>query len=153
MKLTKKIEKTNNLPLSDEINPTEGITSTWLHAFRQTGRYKTSKSGNGGKWLVFITKENIDTVWRKIKEATENGFLGDYSKVSAGKENPFNEDKNKFVICVYTYDSTDVEDVKQIRARLRTLGITFKIRYKTDKATRENKYSANGDKNISLFFE
>jgi len=57
------------------------------------------------------------------------------------------------VICVYTYDWTDKEDVKRIRQELRDLGITRKIPYKADRETLSGKYAIRGDKRISKYFE
>jgi hypothetical protein len=43
-----------------------------------------------------------------------------------------------YVICVYTYDYRDKEDRDRIRNRLKELGWTDPIPYKSDKMTLDN---------------
>ena len=95
----------------------------------------------------------MDTVWRKIKKATEEGKLGDSAKVATAKFNPNATNHNTKVICVYTYDWTDTEDVKRIREELRKIGITNKIPYKADKDTLRGKYRIRGHTRISKYYE
>ena len=45
------------------------------------------------------------------------------------------------LICVYTYNFEDLDDVRRVRLRLRELGYIKKIPYKTD------------DKKVSLLYE
>ncbi len=108
-----------------------------------------------GKWLIFVNKENVDKIWNKIKLATEEGSLGIEAKVSAAKPKSTNigYEKDKHVICVYTYDWTDEKDVKRVREELRKLGITSKIPYKTDEDTIKGKYTSKGHKRISKYYE
>jgi hypothetical protein len=95
----------------------------------------------------------VDDVWEKIKRATEEGRLGGRVKVATAKPNPNAVNPDKRVICIYTYDCEDEEDVKRVRQELRKLGITGKIPYKTDKATLRGRYQIRGDKKISKYFE
>ncbi len=108
-----------------------------------------------GKWLIFVNRENINEVWEKIKLATEEGILGIEAKVSTAKPKPtdIGYEKDKHVICVYTYDWTDDKDVKRVREELRKLGITNKIPYKADEDTIKGKYAARGHKRISKYYE
>lgn len=57
------------------------------------------------------------------------------------------------VICVFTYDSTDKEDVMRIRKELRKIGIEARIPYKTDNTTKQGKYSVKGNSNLSVYYE
>lgn len=106
---------------------------------------------NGGKWMIFRSKEKIDKLWGKIRLSTILGFLGNRAKVSTAKPKPNVSDSKSFVICVYTYDSNDKKDVKRIRKELKNLGIKEVIRYKTNKSTLEGKYANKGFKNISKY--
>ena len=135
-----------------ESNPTEVTDVYWLYATRQIGNYPDATQ-RSGKWLVFATVDQIDEVWKKIKKATEEGKLGGSSKVSTNmpKANASNVDEK--VICVYTYDWTDEEDVTRVREELRKMGITRNIPYKSDDDTRQGKYRAAGDTNISKRYE
>jgi len=93
----------------------------WLYATRLTGTYPPD-SANSGKWLIFRHESHIDELWVKIKQATENGILGRSSKVATAKPNSNAQENGTKVICVYTYNWTDEEDVMQIRNELRGLG-------------------------------
>lgn len=94
-----------------------------------------------GKWLIFATLTEVDQIWKIISQATEEGLLGFASKVSTMF--PTKYDPNKKVICVYTRDYRDKEDVLSIREQLRQLGFTDKLVYKTDAATRAGIYGSN----------
>lgn len=140
----------NGLSESDKEKPSRVISSYWLHADRKTGSYPASTK-TSGKWLIFSPVEEIDSIWEKIKKATEDGILGDSSKVSTAKPNA--TDKNTKVICVYTYDWTDKKDAMRIREELRKLGITQKIPYKTNEDTACGKYVKTGHTRISKYYE
>jgi hypothetical protein len=137
----------NKLP---DKKPTESFDDYWIYAFRKNGTYK--KSINPGKWLIFEDISFIDTIWTKLKKATEDGILGYSSKVATAKYNPNATDPNTKVICVYTYDWKDEEDVMKIREELRKLGITKKIPYKSDEDTNEGKYQVKGNTRISKYY-
>lgn len=131
-------------------NPSEVDEIAWIYAKRKIGEYPAATENNG-KWLIFVPLDEVDKVWAKIKQATEEGKLGKASKVATAFESGY--DSNQKVICVYTYDWTDTEDVRRIRAELRELGITRKIPYKSDKQTLSGEYQATGHKRISKYYE
>jgi len=147
----KKLQREVALPFSDA-KPSEVTASYWIYAEREKGRYPES-SGRSGKWLVFVDVKNIDDVWAKIKRATEEGRLGGSAKVATAKPNPNATNPDTKVICVYTYDWTDEEDLRRVREELRKLGITNKIPYKADEDTLSGKYRIRGDTRISKYYE
>lgn len=132
-----------------------------------TSRYKNSKAlsawlcvdtyphhlERGGKWLIFVPVENLDGTWEKIRIATESGDLGASSKVATAKPNQNAVMQSQKVICVYTYDWTDRQDVMRIRDQLRQLGITWKIPYKSDEDTHAGKYANRGNGRTSKYYE
>ncbi|MXS77402.1 DUF1917 domain-containing protein [Nitrosomonas sp. JL21] len=124
----------------------------WIRAKRQTGTYPP-RSERGGKWLIFVPIENLDGTWEKIRIATERGELGASSKVATAKPNKNAVTNNQKVICIYTYDWTDLEDVMKIRDQLRQLGITWKIPYKSDEDTNAGKYANRGSGKMSKYYE
>ena len=134
-----------------QINPSQATNEYWLFANRKKGTYPPH-SENGGKWLIFVPMERVDKVWFKIKLATEEGMLGEMSKVATAKDNPNAINSSIKVICVYSYDWTDEEDVMRIRQELRQLGITRKIPYKADEDTESGKYANQGTKRISKYY-
>jgi len=122
----------------------------WLYAFRKKGKYPRPTK-RSGKWLIFVKPENVDEVWRKIKKATENGKLGNCSKVATARPSTLAKSRAK-VICVYTYDWKDEKDVMRIRGELRKLGITNKIPYKADIDTLKGKYKTTSSGRISKYY-
>lgn len=134
-----------------QINPSQVTDEYWIFAERRQGTYP-AHSKNGGKWLIFVPTRRIDNAWSKVKLATEAGRLGEMSKVATAKDNPNATNSSIKVICVYTYDWTDEEDVMRIRQELRQLGITRKIPYKADEDTESGKYANQGTKRISKYY-
>ncbi len=135
-----------------ESTPSRETDSYWLFAIRKQGKYPRPTERNG-KWLIFVPVRRIDAVWEKVKKSTEAGSLGEEAKVSTAKRNPNAVNPAMKVICVYTYDWQNKEDVMRIRAELRTLGITWKIPYKSDEDTDQGKYRAAGHTRISKYYE
>ncbi len=90
--------------------------------------------------MIWLAPETIDRYWTHIKQAVEEGRLGNEAKVStAGSLN----NKGTYVICVYTYDYEDRDDVMRIRGELRALGIRREITYKADEDTRALRYGSD----------
>lgn len=139
-------------PEPKQTKPSEVTEIDWIYAKRKKGNYPKPTERNG-KWLVFVDIENIDEVWAKIKAAVEEGKLGNRAKVATAKPNSNATDPETKVICVYTYDWADEEDVRKIREELRGLGITNKIPYKADEDTRSGKYRIKGHTKISKYYE
>src|SRR2546425_12674646 len=116
--------------LLDDPKPSQVKEVYWLYAENLKGNY-SEPTPTSGKWLLFVPNQDIDAGWTRVKEATKAGRLGGDSKVSTAKPNPNAVDPSHRVICVYTYDSEDEDDVMRVREELRRLGFTDKIPYKT----------------------
>ena len=139
-------------PSPDNRKPSEVSDVYWLRAQRKSGNYHDSTE-RAGKWLIFVPVREVDEVWAKIKAATEEGLLGGSAKVATAMPNPNATSSDKKVICVYTYDWMDVDDVRRIRQELRKLGFTAKIPYKSDEDTYAGNYANRGHKRISEIYE
>jgi hypothetical protein len=135
-----------------DAKPSETTEVFWVTARRKRGKYPRG-SIRRGKWLIFAPKEKIDDVWLEIKRATEEGELGASSKVATARPTRLSKNKDEFVICVYTYDWTDAADARYIRQRLRELGVTQRIAYKSDEDTHMGKYRVRGHSRISKYYE
>ncbi len=109
----------------DERNPSQVTDDFWIGAYRQKPGYPHA---GDGKWLLYALHPNIDNLWRIVRLATEEGYLGCFSKASTTSL-PFTAKTSIHVICVYTYDRNDREDIMRIREALRELGIEQKIHY------------------------
>jgi hypothetical protein len=123
----------------------------WVTAAARKNRVRRTE--RAGKWLIFVPLGELDAAWAKVRKATEAGLLGDSSKAATALLNPNAADPTKRVICVYTYDSNDREDVFRVRQALRDLGFDRPIPYKTDRATLEGRYQVKGHRRISLYYE
>jgi len=122
----------------------------WTYAQRKNGEYPEHTSC-GGKWLIFVGSHNLSRIWSKVKVAVEEGKLGGLAKTSR-RGSPTQSSKNR-VICVYTYDWKDYQDVRRIREELRKLGIIRKTSYKTDEDTEQGIYRTSSSEKISKYYE
>jgi Domain of unknown function (DUF1917) len=145
-------KKTDEVPATIDPKPSVVTDVYWLHAKRKCGTYPADTK-NSGKWLVFVPLSQIDEVWAQIKLATEEGRLGSAAKVATAMPNANATNPDKRVICVYTYDWKDEEDVRRVRQELRALGISSKIPYKSDEDSRAGRYKNRGHKHISKYYE
>jgi hypothetical protein len=94
-----------------------------------------------GKWLIYVQKEDADSIWDRIARATAHGKLGCGSKIS-----PVGYiQQPTTVICVYVKDSTDKQEVQRVLKVLRDdMGITESLRsFKPDIFTYLDLYSTN----------
>lgn len=130
--------------------PSQITDKYWIWA--NTNKFYPDHTIRGGKWLIFYSIDKIDKTWLIVKKATIEGRLGNISKVSTAKINPNAKNPNTKVICVYTYDSGDFNDVMRIRKELELLGFTQQLKYKTDNATRHCKYvKTSKSKTVCLY--
>jgi len=88
-----------------------------------------------GKWLIYRSDSEIDTVWKTIAKSTINGELGTSAKVSTARKN-----SKRHVMCVYTANYLDLDDVTRVREKLRRIGFAEKLCYKPDIYTYLNIY-------------
>jgi hypothetical protein len=124
----------------------------WLYA-KAPGASAVEVTRRSGKWLVFVPLARLDAVWAAIRRATRAGRLGYEAKTGTARPNPNAKQPGERVICVYTYDAADLDDVRRVRDELRRLGVTWKIPYKTDAATDAGRYAVRGDARISSYYE
>ena len=139
-----------------EVAPTDpAATCYWIYALRRlhVRQYPRDRL-TSGKWLLYPSTEQVDRFWAAIKEATEDGRLGNQSKVATarGAKPDINTGRMCHVICVYTYDWEDTDDMVRVREELRKLGITWRIPYKTDADTEAGKYACKGDRMIAKYW-
>jgi hypothetical protein len=90
----------------------------------------------GGKWLVYRVRDEIDNAWLAIARATFNRTLGSGAKVSTAEE----DEAKRHVICIYTRNYLDLDDVKMVRGLLRDMGFDESLCYKPDIYTYLNIY-------------
>jgi len=87
-----------------------------------------------GKWMVHESNENVDTTWNKIATSLFHKKFGDNirsAKVSVVDDcNGYHNMSH--VICVYTDDFQNLEEVVGCLEELRRIGIHSKVTYKPD---------------------
>jgi hypothetical protein len=124
------------------LSPSRNTTDYWIYAEGiGEGSYQDGQT-YVGKWLIFLPRESVDEVWERIRQATETGRLGIAAKVSTSCPSGYKSPDH--VICVYTHDFRDRANVGEVLKRLREIGITGKLYYKSDQATLKGVYTTEG---------
>lgn len=87
-----------------------------------------------GKWMFFPTVDYVDSFWRTVVTALDKGELGNTAKVATDDGS-----QQARLICVYTEDFSDKEDVKRVLMTLVEKGLVDEesrpIYYKCDAYT------------------
>lgn len=87
-----------------------------------------------GKWMLFPSVDRVDECWGTVVRAMEQGQLGTGAKVA-----PNDGSREARLICVYTTNFADTEDVKRVVKKLVDIGLVGKgshpIYYKSDAYT------------------
>lgn len=142
----------------DRKHPSKERGVYWIVAKSDISGHKP-KTDRSGKWLIFLPPNVIDSAWQLVADAVHKGKLWDRAKASTlgaimtKKRDASINQPDMHVICVYTYNADDKDDVMQIREYLRRLGFVQKLPYKLDADTLAGKYAEKGDKKISLYYE
>ncbi|KIW11162.1 hypothetical protein PV08_10462 [Exophiala spinifera] len=86
-----------------------------------------------GKWMLFPSADDVDRTWSLVARGTWEGTLGISAKVAAAPDAETtsasagvggkDRDKESRLICVYTYDFADRDDVKRVLLGLKKLGL------------------------------
>ena len=85
--------------------------------------------------MLFVPNQQVDSWWEKVREATQDGSLGIQAKAATARPNPRATSPQTKLICVYTRDWQDRDDVRRVLGKLRDLGVSWRLAYKTDEAT------------------
>jgi hypothetical protein len=110
---------------------------TWDWALAERQRRTTPRTG---KWMLWPQGEESIEVWRVICELTRAHALGIQAKISCVRNRELSGER---LICVYTYDSDDREDLQRVVDQLReSIDPQYRLIYKEDSMTRAGFYSA-----------
>ncbi|KAI1945570.1 hypothetical protein LOZ12_002359 [Ophidiomyces ophidiicola] len=93
-----------------------------------------------GKWMLFRSVDKVDDAWKAVASATAQGLLGIEAKVSTDPEGSSPQSR---LICIYTKDFREKEDIRRVLLKLVDLGLvstgrgpaTKPIYYKCDAYT------------------
>ncbi|KAG6364049.1 hypothetical protein INS49_009152 [Diaporthe citri] len=99
------------------------------------GQLGVTEGKASGHWIIWPAPEHCNDVWAKVARATANGELGIAAKIS-----PREEPDRQRLVCVYTRDFNDKDDVARVLNQLKELGLVREeqkkqICYKTDAFT------------------
>ncbi|CAD6564689.1 MAG: hypothetical protein ASARMPREDX12_002405 [Alectoria sarmentosa] len=78
------------------------------------------KGCTSGKWMLFPTADDVNRFWSLVATATATGELGHAAKVAT---NDGSGNVRPRLICIYTEDFSDKEDVKRVLDRLVGMGL------------------------------
>lgn len=106
--------------------PTENDFRYWIN-YTKNG---FSSNDISGKWCVFSSESTINKKWDLIKGLIDSGGIV-HAKVSTKKYFPKSRSK-RYIICVYTKDFNDLEDLIRTRELLRSIGLKRPLNYKRD---------------------
>ncbi len=116
--------------------PSKDRSDYWIVDYLKSDYHEHTKFG--GKWLIYCNNKTVDNTWLLLKDNHKKGFFGNVMKVATALSAM--SYKGNHVICIYTYDSRDINDVMRIRDSLRDIGFTEPLKYKRDIETINNVY-------------
>ncbi|KAF3046757.1 hypothetical protein E8E11_005854 [Didymella keratinophila] len=96
-----------------------------------------------GKWMLFPMEPEVNRTWKTVVEAVITDRLGPTAKVAS------DEGKDERLICVYTKDFRDKDDILRVLRELEDLGLLGQDRsiyYKSDAFTYLDLYSSTASK-------
>ena len=125
------------------VTPSKTTQTYWIVQDAPGSAPEAIEDENAGKWLIFQEPDQVDAVWKKVRDATVALELGISAKISTAKPNPDSRDARK-VIYVYTMDWADEPDVMRVREKLRELGFVDRIGYKRNIETFAGEYAKKG---------
>lgn len=111
--------------------PSNNVRDPWL--FLESRDEIFESSDISGKWCIFRTTDVVDDAWRAVVQLWKAGRIL-HAKVSTVQAVAFGG-YDRHVICVYTRDWQDQEDVQRMRDLLREAGFTERLGYKRDSDT------------------
>ena len=125
--------------------PSQVSDALWLTAQSPLATAPQFDETKVGKWLVFADPGHVDSTWALIASGVERDGL-DGCCLQAKTSTLASLQKSRHVICVYTEDFGDRDQVGRCLAQLRALGIGGRLQYKTDIQTHSGVYSGSGVK-------
>lgn len=130
------------LEQSMKLPPSKNVHTNWLNS--HSPKLEEFKSDDKkGKWCIQVPVEEIDSAWEKIKNACKNDDLM-LAKCSTALQSNTPE-YPLFLICVYTKDWDNKEDVQKVRQFLKDIGFTQPLKYKRDIETINGVYNSEDE--------
>lgn len=105
--------------------PSEETDINWLYVSNIYARERKKEGDISGKWLIYVSTENVDYYWNKIIEAAKNREIRNAKVSTIGKINKTKY--NSHVICVYCLESNS----QKVRDSLYKYGFNSLIHFKS----------------------
>ncbi len=119
--------------------PSKNISEWWISGLgKGVESFKSTESS--GKWCIFVDKSEVDECWKKIVKVLSQGKLMSAKVATAKGAERY---KGIHVICVYTKDYKDENELMHSRQVLTDLGFVEPLRYKRDVDTMNGVYGEN----------
>lgn len=71
------------------------------------------------QWLLFSSADEVDAIWKVVARGTVQGDLGIAAKVVPDE----GDSSRARVICIYTKNFTDIEDIRRVAKQMKELGL------------------------------
>ncbi|WP_425313337.1 putative phosphothreonine lyase domain-containg protein [Paraburkholderia terricola] len=117
--------------------PSEDLSRSW-HMRKSPSCGIIFSGPTTGKWCIFVPSSDVDLAWTQVRVAVEEDKLL-CAKVSTALRSM---GRDGHVICVYTRDWADRQDLMRVREVLRSLGFVKELGYKRDIDTRNRIYGS-----------
>lgn len=89
------------------------------------------------QWMLFVGPAFVNAVWERVAQATVKNELGIAAKVAPREERGSSKER---LVCIYTYDFRDKDDIARVLHRLRQLELV------RDRATGKPIYYKAGER-------
>ncbi len=126
---------------------------SWVHAY--AGPTPLLDTRHIGKWLIRVNCRYAEYCWGCVCRGTESSTLGIAAKVSTdwGRLHDPSGPWKQHVICVYTRDWRDEEDVRRVAGALRRVDAIRKqtLYYKPDVMTYSGIYSGSSAGEVAIY--
>lgn len=133
----------------------------WVHAINPERAHDIDPM-RVGKWLIYISCRHVDYCWSRVRQATEAGALGISAKISTdwGKAHDLvgmiSEGLGGWrdhVVCIYTADWRNREDVARVGSRLAEVDAvrTQTLLYKPDAFTYEGIWAGSNPGQVAIY--
>lgn len=127
--------------------PSDSTFGYWLSAVSPTvNKNGFSSDEKSGKWCITVSNRKVDDAWAKIKQAVLDDKL---SLAKASTKLALQKFKTH-IICVYTLDWSDKEELEKTREILRQLGFTKPLKYKRDLETINKVYGTKNEYYLTM---
>ncbi|KAJ4992933.1 hypothetical protein SVAN01_01637 [Stagonosporopsis vannaccii] len=145
--LADSLQKRNEIQEKGRFGPRNTVTRAWnqeTKALQQKLTELAVETGVlSGKWMLFPKAEEVTETWRNVVEAVITDRLGPMAKVAP------DDGKDERLICIYTKDFRDDDDVLRVLKELEHMDLlphSRSIYYKSDAFTYLDLYSTTADR-------